>query len=233
MPSQREIRRRIASVRNIKQITRAMQFVAASKLKRAQDATLQSRPYARQDRRGARRPRVRARRARSTRCWRSAAVARALIVLLTTDRGLAGSLNTNTIRFAARADHPARGRPEGGHRGPQGPRGDAPRARARSRPRSKATATGPRSRRCMPLARLLTDDYLAGTYSTHRPDLPALRLDARPAAVARPAAAGRADRGHRGHPRQPVHLRARAPMRCSASCCRATWRRASSRRCWS
>ena len=46
MPSQREIRRRIGSVRNIKQITRAMQFVAASKLKRAQDATLQSRPYA-------------------------------------------------------------------------------------------------------------------------------------------------------------------------------------------
>ena len=45
MPSQREIRRRIASVRNIKQITRAMQFVAASKLKRAQDATLASRPY--------------------------------------------------------------------------------------------------------------------------------------------------------------------------------------------
>ena len=45
MPSQREIRRRIGSVKNIKQITRAMQFVAASKLKRAQDATLQSRPY--------------------------------------------------------------------------------------------------------------------------------------------------------------------------------------------
>ena len=45
MPSQREIRRRIGSVKNIKQITRAMQFVAASKLKRAQDATLQARPY--------------------------------------------------------------------------------------------------------------------------------------------------------------------------------------------
>ena len=45
MPSQREIRRRITSVRNIKQITRAMQFVAASKLKRAQDATLHARPY--------------------------------------------------------------------------------------------------------------------------------------------------------------------------------------------
>src|SRR4051812_45266040 len=45
MPSQREIRRRISSVRNIKQITRAMQFVAASKLKRAQDATLAARSY--------------------------------------------------------------------------------------------------------------------------------------------------------------------------------------------
>ncbi|MFM9166197.1 MAG: F0F1 ATP synthase subunit gamma, partial [Candidatus Limnocylindrus sp.] len=45
MPSQREIRRRIGSVKNIRQITRAMQFVAASKLKRAQDATLASRPY--------------------------------------------------------------------------------------------------------------------------------------------------------------------------------------------
>src|SRR5512141_2816424 len=45
MASQRDIRRRIGSVRNIKQITRAMQFVAASKLKRAQDATLAARPY--------------------------------------------------------------------------------------------------------------------------------------------------------------------------------------------
>jgi len=45
MASQRDIRRRIAAVKNIKQITRAMQFVAASKLKRAQDATLSARPY--------------------------------------------------------------------------------------------------------------------------------------------------------------------------------------------
>src|SRR5207248_9406726 len=46
MASQRDIRRRIQSSKNIKQITRAMQFVAASKLKRAQEATLASRPYA-------------------------------------------------------------------------------------------------------------------------------------------------------------------------------------------
>ena len=45
MPSQREIRRRIGAVKNIRQITRAMQFVAASKLKRAQESTLAARPY--------------------------------------------------------------------------------------------------------------------------------------------------------------------------------------------
>jgi F-type H+-transporting ATPase subunit gamma len=45
LPSQREIRRRIGAARNIKQITRAMQFVAASKLRRAQESTLASRPY--------------------------------------------------------------------------------------------------------------------------------------------------------------------------------------------
>jgi len=46
MASLRDLRRRIRDVGKIKQITRAMQFVAASKLKRAQDATLNARPYA-------------------------------------------------------------------------------------------------------------------------------------------------------------------------------------------
>jgi F-type H+-transporting ATPase subunit gamma len=43
--SQRDIRRRIVASRNIRQITRAMQFVAASKLRRAQESTLAARPY--------------------------------------------------------------------------------------------------------------------------------------------------------------------------------------------
>src|SRR4051794_34638779 len=100
MPSQRERRRRISSVRNIKQITRAMQFVAASKLKRAQDATLQSRPYAEKIDEvladlsavlGGEDHPLLAQRQEGAR----------LLVILTTDRGLAGSLNTNTIRFVA------------------------------------------------------------------------------------------------------------------------------------
>jgi F-type H+-transporting ATPase subunit gamma len=100
MPSQREIRRRIGSVKNIRQITRAMQFVAASKLKRAQDATLASRPYGHSIDEviadlasvlGAEgHPLLRTPESGAPRT----------IVLFTTDRGLAGALNSNLIRFA-------------------------------------------------------------------------------------------------------------------------------------
>ena len=48
MPNTREIRRRIRSVKNISQVTRAMQMVAASKMRRAQDRALSARPYATQ-----------------------------------------------------------------------------------------------------------------------------------------------------------------------------------------
>src|SRR5574338_1316018 len=45
MPSLKEIRARIGSVRNISQITRAMELVAAAQMKRAQEAILSARPY--------------------------------------------------------------------------------------------------------------------------------------------------------------------------------------------
>jgi F-type H+-transporting ATPase subunit gamma len=46
MPSTRDIRRRIKSVKNTAQITKAMQMVAASKMRKAQMAALAGRPYA-------------------------------------------------------------------------------------------------------------------------------------------------------------------------------------------
>ena len=46
MPSLRDIRKRIGSVKNIQKITRAMKMVAAAKLRRAQDAIMRARPYA-------------------------------------------------------------------------------------------------------------------------------------------------------------------------------------------
>ena len=53
MPSTRDIRRRIKSVKNTAQITKAMQMVAASKMRKAQQAALAGRPYATLDERGA------------------------------------------------------------------------------------------------------------------------------------------------------------------------------------
>ena len=162
MASQRDIRRRIGSVKNIKQITRAMQFVAASKLKRAQDATLASRPYSEKldevladlasvldgedhpllaDREGGKR----------------------LIVLITTDRPLAGPLNTNIVRFIARdiIEH----------------KGDLAVITVGRKGRDAMRRTGvpleahfatfgdrPAFNDVLPLARLITDDFLSGTY---------------------------------------------------------------------
>ena len=76
MASQRDIRRRIGAVRNIKQITRAMQFVAASKLKRAQDATLAAGRTARSSMRSSRTSPACSGR-RTTRSWPSARAASA------------------------------------------------------------------------------------------------------------------------------------------------------------
>ena len=163
MPSQREIRRRIASVRNIKQITRAMQFVAASKLKRAQDSTLQSRPYADKIDEvladlasvlGEEEHPLLARPAGGTRA----------LVLLTTDRGLAGSLNTNTIRFTAEliTSHETDLKVV-----TVGRKGHASMRRARVPIAATFEGFGdrPNFASVVPLARLLTDDYLAGTFA--------------------------------------------------------------------
>jgi F-type H+-transporting ATPase subunit gamma len=101
MPSLKEIRGRIGSIRNISQITRAMELVAASRMKRAQDAILAARPYAEElhdalarvtaalgeevDPLLARRP-----------------LRRVGLIVMTTDRGLAGALDANTVRAALR-----------------------------------------------------------------------------------------------------------------------------------
>ena len=144
MASQREIRRRIAAVKNIKQITRAMQFVAASKLKRAQDVDARPpRPYSEKIDEvladlatvlGGEEHPLLAKREGGKR----------LIVLITSDRGLAGPFNTNTIRFAARRSPST---PATWRSSPSGARA-ATRCAApgsRSRPTSRASATGRRS----------------------------------------------------------------------------------------
>ncbi len=104
MPSTREIRRRIRSVKNISQVTRAMQMVAASKMRRAQEQVLATRPY-------------------TEKAWQilsNLAAQRGVdetvhpllelreepktigMILITADKGLCGSYNHNMIQAAAR-----------------------------------------------------------------------------------------------------------------------------------
>jgi F-type H+-transporting ATPase subunit gamma len=102
MPSLIDLRRRIRSVKNTEQITKAMKMVAASKLRRAQERIVNARPYAVQMRRvlasvasrvdPAAHPllAVRDRRADS----------RLLVVIVAADKGLCGSFNTNIIKTA-------------------------------------------------------------------------------------------------------------------------------------
>ena len=101
MPNLREVRLRIQGVKNISQVTRALQAVSASKVRKAMTAMMNTRAYA-------------------THAWRVLThisnqpgretlhpllvkrdrVNSVLVVLITGDRGLAGAYNTNVVRFA-------------------------------------------------------------------------------------------------------------------------------------
>jgi F-type H+-transporting ATPase subunit gamma len=163
MASQRDIRRRIQSSKNIKQITRAMQFVAASKLKRAQEATLSSRPYAEKlDEVLADLASVLSGEDHPLLVRRESG--KRLIVLITTDRGLAGALNTNTIRFAAQQITETGGDLTVVTVGRKG-RDAMRRARVPLEAHFEGFGDKPAFADVLPLARLITDDYLAGTYA--------------------------------------------------------------------
>lgn len=104
MPTERDLRTRIRSVRNVSQITRAMEMVAASKMRRAQQRVGASRPYS---------ERLRAMLAdvaamatgadaQEYPLLRQRPLRRVEVILVTGERGLAGSLNSNIIRRATR-----------------------------------------------------------------------------------------------------------------------------------
>ncbi len=100
MASLRDIRTRIASVKNTQQVTRAMKMVAASKLRRAQEAIFSSRPYAYKIREMIEQLRGEVDPAESGIPPAREIIDRALIVVVTADRGLAGAFNTNVIKTA-------------------------------------------------------------------------------------------------------------------------------------
>jgi len=101
MPSLKDIKKRISSVKNTQQITKAMKMVAAAKLRRAQDAAVAARPYAEKLHNVlshlAAREEANAHPLLSQR-----GKGRALVVLMTADRGLCGGFNANVSKEAER-----------------------------------------------------------------------------------------------------------------------------------
>lgn len=101
MPNTREVRLRIKSVKNIAQVTRALQAVSASNVRKAMAAMMRTRPYAtkawqvlthiaRQPGRASLHPLLMPREQDRNE----------LVVIVTGDRGLAGAYNSNIVRFA-------------------------------------------------------------------------------------------------------------------------------------
>jgi F-type H+-transporting ATPase subunit gamma len=100
MPNTREVRLRIRSIKNISQVTRALQAVSTSKVRKSMAALMQTRPYAtkawqvlthiaRQPGRDNLHPLLMQRQN----------ISAGLVIVITSDRGLAGAYNTNIIRF--------------------------------------------------------------------------------------------------------------------------------------
>jgi F-type H+-transporting ATPase subunit gamma len=103
MPSTRDIRRRIKSVKNTAQITKAMQMVAAAKMRKAQQAALVGRPYA--DLMNAILAEAGPRIASFKHpLMEIRDVKKRAVIVVSSDRGLCGGLNSNLFREAAKLD---------------------------------------------------------------------------------------------------------------------------------
>jgi F-type H+-transporting ATPase subunit gamma len=103
MNSPRDLRRRIKSVSSTAQITKAMQMVAASKMRKAQDAALVGRPFVHLI--------YRVQRAATTRLrnfshplLEARPVRKRAVILVAADKGLCGALNSNVFRLASQFD---------------------------------------------------------------------------------------------------------------------------------
>lgn len=103
MPSTRDIRRRIKSVKNTAQITKAMQMVASAKMRKAQQAALAGRPYAALMN-GVLAAVTAGAGDFSHPLMEVREVRRRGLVVVSTDKGLCGALNTNLLREAAKFD---------------------------------------------------------------------------------------------------------------------------------
>jgi F-type H+-transporting ATPase subunit gamma len=160
MPSTRDIRRRIKSVKNTAQITKAMQMVAAAKMKKAQDAATQGRPYV--DLLNKVLVSLQSRVEESAHPYFShGAGSKTLVILITSDKGLCGAFNTNLLKKVVTAEL-----------GPEtefitiGRKGSQSLARLKKNLSADFSIKDPaRFPELRPVAKLLQDKFLSGEYS--------------------------------------------------------------------
>ncbi len=100
MPSLIDIRRRVRAVKSTQQITKAMKMVSSSKLRRAQERIVKSRPYAKEMLRVFNNLATRTENATHPLLNDDPLAARTLLIVITADRGLCGSFNTNVAKAA-------------------------------------------------------------------------------------------------------------------------------------
>ncbi len=167
MPSIREIRRRIGSVKNIGKVTKAMETVAASKMRKAQQQALATRPYSEKSWEVLTHlARLKGENPQEHPLLQQRPVARIGLLLITADRGLAGAYNSNIIRAAARQvyewekhDRKQVSVVTVGRKGRDW--------MLRHGPPLRAEFTGldrPTSNDIAPVAHVLIEDYIAGVY---------------------------------------------------------------------
>jgi len=108
MPSLIDIRRRVRATKSTQQITKAMKMVSSSKLRRAQERIVRSRPYAQEMLRVFNSLATRVDPAAHALLQDDPQRARTLLVVISADRGLCGSFNTNVIKSTAQyiTEHP-------------------------------------------------------------------------------------------------------------------------------
>jgi len=113
MPSLIDLRRRVRAVKNTQQITKAMKMVAASKLRRAQERITAARPYAQQMQRvlGSVASRVGAAVHPLLMVREPGPDSKTLVIVVSGDKGLCGSFNTNIIKAASNLIVSSAGRP--------------------------------------------------------------------------------------------------------------------------
>ena len=100
MANLRDLKGRIGSIKNIKQITNAMKMVAAAKLRKTQEAVLNARPYAKEVDRMLRVLQLKNNYTPHPLLIPLNPKGKELLVIVTSDKGLCGSFNSNIVRFS-------------------------------------------------------------------------------------------------------------------------------------